>query len=71
MPLTRNLNDVSVVDGKLIREIPSSRLDNIIARGTQRIVTLTKKIEEFSQEINKCQVQIDRATTLKTELEKP
>ncbi len=71
MPEVRNLNDVSVVDGKLIRKVPSSRLDNIIVRGTQRVVTLTKRIEELEQEINKCQVQVDRATTLKTELEKP
>ncbi len=68
MPVTRNLNDVSVVEGKLIREVPSSRLDSIIARSTKRVASLNKRIEELVQERIKVQLQADRAQTLKNQL---
>ena len=69
MLITQNMDDVSVVDGKLIREIPSSRLDGNIARCTGRIARLTEKIAELETERNECQIALNRATTLKTELE--
>ena len=69
MPETGNLDDVSVVDGKLIREVPSVKLDGIIARGTVRMARLTGRIAELVTERNRCQIAINRATTLKEELE--
>ncbi len=68
MPEIRNLDEISVVDGRLIREMPSSRLDAIITRGTERIARLTSRIEELLENRNKCQAHINRATELKNEL---
>jgi len=69
MPEIQNLEDITVVDGKLIREMPSSRLDAIITGGTERITRLTTRIAELEQERNKCQARINQATILKAELE--
>ena len=69
MPEIQKLEDITVVDGKLIREMPSSRLDAIITRGTARIERLTTRIAELVQERDEYQAHVNQATELKAELE--
>lgn len=64
------LDDYTVKDGKIIKEVPVARLDDVLSRNTERIARLNKRIAELVELRNKAQSVIDRVNALKGELRK-
>jgi prefoldin subunit 5 len=62
------MSDWIVEDGKLIQEMPEAQLDRKIERISERILTMTDRIQELKDARTKLQANLNKATQLKEAL---
>ena len=69
MPIkSRNIDELKVENGKLIKEVSASRLDTILEGCNARIIKIDARITEFEAEKVEVQATITQVNQLKGEL---